>query len=143
MEASGTQGDPIEQLRRFADDSTLDRKLAPIRAAEAATYLAVIISAAGPARVSAVVTAALIAATTITYRGVRPAAGPIPLVLATAKLAAVGAIGFGTDWAARAGATWGLMASLVVLAFAALSKIAATLLARHDARSATRHLHSN
>lgn len=134
MEAVGTNGDPIEQLRRFAADSALDRKLAPIRAAEATTYLAVILTAATPARVAAVVATTLIAATLIVLRGFAPTAGPIAAVLAVAKIAAVGAVAFGEDPVARFGATWGLIASLVVLAFAALSALATKLLARHDAR---------
>lgn len=134
MEAVGTPGDSIEQLRRFADDSTLDRRTAPIRAAEATTYLAVIITAATPARVAAVTATLLIAALTTKVRGLPSTATPIQMVLAAAKLAAVIAVAFGTDAVARAGATWGLVSSLVVLAFAALSKVAVTLLARHDAR---------
>lgn len=134
MEAAGLKGDPIDQLRRFADESSLDRRLAPLRAAEAATYLAVIVTAATPMRFAAVVATVLTAVAATLIRGLPTAVTPIQIILTAAKVATVIAVLYGTDAVARAGATWGLVSSLVVLAFAALSKVAVILIARHDAR---------
>jgi hypothetical protein len=128
VEAQGTHEDPERTLRRFVAESAIDRRLAPVRVAEATTYLAVLITATGPARICAVASSIFAAVMTTRARGTLRTNELVPTVLVVAKTATVISVAIGPDWAARLGATWGLVSSLVVLAFAALSVVIQRLL---------------